>query len=495
MWPFNYFRQKPKPIPPPLRVVRGGRASVDTSDMLPGASWLLVPPKNYETNWQLITLSSKDFERLSPAYLLEVMADLSPEVSRALWDFLRMANPGYTLKVNQVGSDSPNDMAKATLEAFVDQLSDYYGSFDVVLGRLFIGGFLRGALCGELILDRRGRMPVDFATPDPASVRFRQRKDDVRGQIWQPGQWQEYEFVPLDIPTFRFTPIDPMPGSPYGRALASPALFVSLFLLGMMHDLRRVIQQQGYPRIDISIDMAQLLEIAPHLASDTTAFNAFVQDWVDEVETVYSQLQPDDAYIHTSNILVNKAIGTLDQVSLGGIDGVITALERMAVRALKTMPLMLAMSENVGDVQSNRQWEIYIAGIKSIQHYAETMLERLFEMALQVQGIQGTVEFRFAEVRDAERLRDAQAEAMEISNAKEKRNQGWITQDEASEAITGSPAVAEAPAMPTANPAIVQGSNDGLQLNSAALAQIRMAQRTVENAISFVNTNGYHEPN
>lgn len=491
----RYFQPaQPKPQTLTVRALPGGRASLDSVDMLPSNSWLIVPPANYETNWQLLNLSSKDFDQITPARLLEVLADLSPEVSRAQWDFLRMANPGWEIEALKPGTDTQDKRATAMLTEFIDRMSDFHGSFDIVLGRMFLSAFLRGAFCSELVLNRRGRIPLDIATPDPQSIRFRQRSDPERGQVWQPGQWQAYNFVALDMPTFRYTPIDPMPGSPYGRPIAAPALFVSLFLLGLLHDLRRVIQQQGYPRLDISIDLQQLIEAAPQLAVDTTTFNEFVANLVDEVETVYSSLQPDDAYIHTSNVTVNRPIGAADSTSLGGIDAVITALERMCVRALKTMPLMMGITDSVGDVQSNRQWEIHIAGIKSIQHYCETMLERLFELSLQAQGVQADVTFRFAEVRAAERLRDAQSEAMEIANAQAKRDQGWITQDEASEEITGSPAVAEAPSMATAAPAIVEGSTDGIQLNSpAVLAQIRMAQAEVAQALDVVRTNGYHD--
>ncbi len=497
---FDYIRRFVPPTKPQvprvdvsqLRALPGGRASLDTSETLSFSSWLVVPPDNYESNWQLLNLSSKDFDQVSPAKLLEVLADLSPEVSRALWDFLRMVNPGYTPKALRPGTTEQDDVAQAALTAFIDQMSDYHGTFDIVIGRIFIGAFLRGALCAELVLDKRGRMPLDIATPDPASVRFRKRTDPERGEVWQAGQWQARRFEPLDIPTFRYVPVDPLPGSPYGRPIAAPALFTSLFLLGMMHDLRRVIQQQGYPRLDLEIDSEQVLKDMPYLASDTTAFNTFVGNLVDQVATVYSALQPDDAYIHTSNIKVNRPVGASGNGNLAGIDAVIVALERMCVRALKTMPLMMGITDNVGDVQSNRQWEIHVAGIKSIQHYAETMLERLFGLALQAQGIQADVQFRFAEIRDAERMRDAQAEAMEIANAISKRDQGWQTQDESSEQITGSAAVADAPSTQTAGPAVVNGSTDGMQLNSAAMAQIRMAQKTVQEAIETVRLNGYH---
>lgn len=474
-----------------VRANPGGRASVDTVDMLPTNSWLVMPPNSYESNWQLLNLSSRDFEQINPAQLLEILADLSPEVSRALWDALRMMNPGWEVEALRINGDAQDTRAQAAVDEFINRMADYHGTFDVVIGRLFVGAFLRGALCGELVLDKRGRIPLDIATPDAASIRFRKRTDPERGEVWQAGQWQAYQFKPLDIPTFRYVPIDPMPGSPYGRAMAAPALFTSLFLLGMMHDLRRVIQQQGYPRMDVKINLEQLLAQAPQLGTSTEKFNEFVAAMVAEVETVYSTLQPDDAYIHTDNI-EQSVIGAASGNHLAGIDAVITALERMSIRALKTMPLLMGVTDSVGDVQSNRQWEIHVAGIKSVQHYAETVLERLFTLALQAQGIQARVQFKFAELRAAERLRDAQTEAMEITNEISKREQGWITQDEASEAITGSPAVAPAPSAAQAAPEIVQGSTDGMQLNAQAILQIREARAEVAKAIEAISLNGYH---
>ena len=204
-----------------------------------------------------------------------------------------------------------------------------------------------------------------------------------------------------------------------------------------------MIQQQGYPRLDLSIDVQQMIEQMPQLAADPSAFEAFVGQMVASVSQAYSDLAPDDAYIHTSNVTVNKPVGAADSGSLAGIDAVITMLERMAVRALKTMPLMMGITEATGDIQSNRQYEIFSAGIKSLQHYAETILSRLLTLALQAQGIQSEVEFCFAELRASEELRDAQTEQLKIGNEINKVQQGWTSNDEAAEAITGHPAVNE----------------------------------------------------
>jgi len=499
----NYFtRARRQPLPPVSMTLPGGRASVDSISTFPTAQWLFVPPDNYETNWQLLTIDSKALERMDPTKVMEILADLSPEVSRALWDFLRMCNPGWEVKAYRKGGDTEDENAKAALDAFIKtmEIDRKAGTFDVVIGRLFTAAFLRGALCAELVLDEQGRMPVDLAVPDPSSIRFQRKTDPVLGQVWQAGQWQAFSFVVLDRPTFAYVPIDPMPGKPYGRPLAAPALFVSLFLLGMLHDLKRVIQQIGYRRLDLSVDIDQLVKLAPQIASNAQAFNQFVGDIIKSIEDVYRQLKPEEAYIHTSNIEVNRAEGVTD-ANLMGLDSIITMLERMAVRALKTMPLMLGITETTGDIQSNRQFEIYSAGIRSIQHYTETMLGRLFTLALEAQGIQADVEFEFAEFRASEALRDAQTEQMKILNEKEKVNAGWIDNDEAAETITGHKAVGRPVQQPAPQPQQQPGignvdggeaASNATQNNSLWINEVRAAREEVQRALSAISANGYH---
>jgi hypothetical protein len=470
-----------------IRAPRGRVTREEGFGLLPNAL-VVAPPDRFDDAWTVLHANRDFLEHLSPARLLEVLTDLSPEVSRAYWDFHRMCNPGWEATANRVtasGNEIPHARGQAATNAFMDKLDDYYGSVDVVIGRLFMSAFLRGAEFAELVLDGNGRLPVDLVVPDPITVRFRRVADPVRGLVWQPGQWQDGQFVSLDRPTIRYVPIDPFPDSPYGRALAAPALFVSLFLLGMLHDIRRVVQQQGYPRLDISADTAKL---GPQLdAADTDEEQAaIIQQVLDGVADYYKTLQPDDAYIHTDHFTLNRPVGAVDASSLGGIEGLIAALERMITRALKSMPIMMGLSESNTETQSNRQWEIYAAGIKSIQHYTETLLERLLTLALEAQGIQAKVKFRFAELRAAEAMRDAQTETLQIANAVTKRNEGFITQDQASEEITGEVAVGPAPSQAASNgdedddvPGDDGDGNEALDQNSDRYVE-QVAQRVFE---------------
>lgn len=443
------------------QTLAGGRLSWDDASVLGMGASVIMAPESPETTWRQLNLDAQTLERMSPAELMRLLPDLSPDVSRALWDFLRLCNPGWTAQTFEPGSSNPSPIAQSALDTFLAQITGPYAGdnpvgADVVFGMLFMGAFLRGAFFAEMVLDAAGRAPLNLAVVDPISARFDKVTDRVLGQVWRLGQMQGGRFVRLARPTIQYVPIDPLPGSPYGRPLASSALNTVLFSLGLMNDLRRVVQQQGWPRLDLAIDFDKLANLMPaNTEDDPTAVQTWARQIITEVQNVYASLEPDDAYIHSTAISVNQGVGTVNSNSLGAIDPIIRALERTVIRALKTMPVLMGVNEATTETHAVQQWEIHAAGIKSLQHRLEAMLERLLGLALQAQGIQATVRFRFAELRASELMRDAQTEALVIANAARKRDEGWITQDEAAQAVVGHLAVAEKmtpAAAPTAIP-------------------------------------------
>jgi len=426
------------------------RATVDTEQQTFGAllTAATAAPFSSDEVWSLDGLDSQTLRRMSPARLLDLLADLSPEVSKALTDFLRMANPGFTAIAMRPSGKMPSGGAhQKALDDFIAVLNARYGSIDVIFNRLFLGMFLRGALFAELVLNASGTAPLDIATPDPATARWRPETDPDLGTVWQLGQWQRGQFVALDRDTIRYVPIDPLPGHPEGRAPAAPALFAAVFLLAMLHDIRRVVQQQGYPRLDIAIDLEKLAASMPAQArSDPEIFKTWVNDIIGEVERIYCSLRPDDAYIHASFIAVNRPVGTVDASSLAGVGQIIEIIERMLTRALKTIPLLMATNQSRTETQANREWRVYVQHIKSFQHLTEDLLQHLLGLALRAQGLPAVVQWRFATLHDAaQQLMDAQAEKAELENIITKYNQGWISQDEASMAAVGHPPDQETP--------------------------------------------------
>lgn len=383
------------------------------------------------------------FDQLSGNEAAKVLADLSPEVSKEIYNLLRYANGGWEIKA--VGATGrPNRQGQAYLDAFIETLSATYGSLDVVINQAIISAFVYGAFCFELVL-KGGREAIDLKAIDPTNLAFEPKDDQDRGTIWVLGQLIKGKFHPITSPTVKYVPIDPFPGTPYGRSMIMPALFVGYTLLRILHDLARVIAQQGYPRLDIEIDLAALAEaMPPDAAADPDQFDQWVDTVIDEVDQVYSSLRPGDAYVHTSVVKINKAIGTMDS-SISQIGTLIEAIERMVIRGLKAAPVAHGVTAGTTETHANRQWEAYITGIQSLQHLAENTLSSLFSLALQAKGIAAKAVFRFAKVRATEEYREVLTQQVTLDNAIKSYQAGFITQDEAAVMVFGKPAARATP--------------------------------------------------
>ena len=425
----------------------------------------VLPPPDPWGDWRALHLDAQTFDKIDPLSLPGLLRSLSPETSKAIWDFLRFCNPGWESRVLTPGTQNPLDAGQRLHDAFLDRLSEQDGTPDVAFGQLFLSAFMRGAIAAELELDPAGRTPIDLIPLDPAVLRFRRRRAQRR-TFWQLGQWQDGEWVDLDRPTIRYLPIDPMPGDPYGVPMMSAAPFVTVFLLVLLHDLRRVVQQQGYPRLDFTVNLVALQALMPaEIREHAERRGEWIKAAIDEIQTYYAGLQPEDAFVHTDAIEVNRPVGTVDDSSLGAIDGLLRGLERITTRALKTNVLLMVGTEGLSEASANRLWESHLQTIKSVQHLVETVCGRLFALALQAQGVAATVEHRFAENRASERLRDAQSEALEIQNEKAKFDMGLTTHDEMGMKLTGHPPVGPEPPREAERFEAEQEANQLKQLN------------------------------
>lgn len=416
------------------KAVPAGRTSFDTEkSYLSKSTWTVQPPPDYESSWRMLNLDVEHLDQFLPKELLDMLIDLSPEISRAVWDFQRLFNPGWEVKAFVLGSEDKEHLdAKAHIDEFFERLRQEYGSIDILWGRFSMGAYVRGGICSELVLDGDAFESIDWVAPDPYSIRFRKKVDSLRGEIWQPGQWQGTKFVPLDIPTFAYLPVDPACASPYGRPLAAPALFTAIFILGLLHDVKRVVMQQGYKRMDITVNTEAARDLYTFDDQGFATFSDYIRAAIDAVKAAYRVLEPDDAFIHSDLFTLNPPAGTLDSDSISAIAQILDHLEKMATRALKTTSLLLETGNSPSETDSNRRWEIHAAGIKSIQHLCENMIEKLLQVSLQAKGIQARVRFRFAELRASEMLRDEQTRQLKIQNSVAEYQAGYTSQDESS---------------------------------------------------------------
>jgi hypothetical protein len=403
---------------------------------------IMPPPEGGD--WRLENVSPDELRRMAPADLILRMIRVSPEMARAHYDFLRMANPGHDLKAVKPGTDTPDDGAQEWLNYFEKRLSMRRGSADVCYNEMLTNLFVRGASLSELVLGSDVRTFVDIVTPDAYTARFKVINDaEAGGQTWQLGQGEGRNFVALDRPTIKYMAVDKLPGIPYGTSPIIPGLFPALFIITMLQDARRVVAQQGWPRLDIMVSVEQIMAtMKPEDRTKPEAVQAWVRRAVEQIAESYSQLDPDQAWVHSDTVTFGTPIGAIG--NLEGVAPLFTLLERMAVRALKSMPLLFGMPEGVSEANANRQWEVHVAGVRSLQRLAEEALSQHFTLALEANGVAAEAKFKFHELRATEELRDAQTLLQKLQVAQLAELLGYWLHDEASMYAVGQPA-AETP--------------------------------------------------
>lgn len=394
--------------------------------------------------WRVEQLDDETLAQLNADELMAIVVDISPEMSRAVWDWLRLFLAGHEIEAVYPGSERPHKKGNDAIKAFITSMDAIHGSFEVVLTRMVMGALIRGAFFAELVIDKDGRTPIDIATPDPVTVVFREAEDSVRGQYWEKGQMIEGKFVSIESELVHFIPIDPFPGQPNGRSPLMPGMGPALFLLSLMSDMKRVIRQQGYPRIDVSVDIEEMNEILSEGEWDdeeelVDALVAAIDAAIQQVQSEYANLPPDAAYIHSSIITINGIVGAVDAGFLTAVDALIEALERQATRALKMMPLLMGIADTADEGDANRQWEVQVKAVKAHQHKMEIMLESIFRLGLQSQGINADVKVRFAELRVAEAMRDTQVDQLRAATAAANERYGYMEPDEAAIYAVGHP--------------------------------------------------------
>lgn len=372
---------------------------------------------------------------------LRIIRDISPDASMAVWNLLRLANGGHELEVvtptgkqDQRAMDYLNDLARN-----VGRL--YGGGTDQLINVLLLTAYTQGAIALEVELEENLNGVVDFHAVDPATLDFRRNPDTGEPELVQKTSTGEYKV--LNQETVFYNPLDPDISDPHGRSPMLPVLQIIFFQIEVLKDLKKVIHHQGHKRFDIKVVEEAIIENMPdeikHQGPD--AVRNFVMSYVQDIQNQMSQLEPDDDFFHTDSIEIDVA---------GGISGqtldasrVIDIINQQVVTALKQLPILLGRNEGSTETHSTIQWQIYVKGIESIQRIVKRILERAYNVALQVGGFQGKAKIYFEQLQTSDRLKDAQSEEIETRTKIQQVNQGWINNDEAAVEIVGHQAVSE----------------------------------------------------
>lgn len=372
---------------------------------------------------------------------LKTLRDLEPSASHAVWNYLRMVNPGHDLRTYNFDLKGSETKEEGPAQTYLDGLvrhvgAEYGGGLDQLHNVLALMLITNGAVCAEVAPNADIDGVEDWYPVDPTLIAFRRDENDnlIMGQ-----RFRNNAFVPLNTNQVFYTPLDPDVDDPYGRPPLLPALSIAIGKGQMINDLRAVAHNQGYPRLDVSVNWEAIRAAAPpqlNQPGNEEAFKNWTEEVLGSIVNDYESLQVDDTFVHFDWVKIGMVGGA---AGVGAFD--FAALEKILSRqlnsALKTLPILLGINDTTSETHGSIQWQIQAQGVTALQKLIKRTIEKLADTSLRLAGFQAHAKVEYQEIRTVDRLFEAQSDFFQTRTIQIQELQGWRSHDEAAEVITG----------------------------------------------------------
>jgi hypothetical protein len=392
-----------------------------------------------------LSLDERRFSNMTVSDMIDILIDAHPDVSYAVWNFLRIGNTPYSVEVYKIGSGKRWAQAEKDLLEVFDRLElpnvfnfEKARGMGRIVNQLLLSAITRGSVACELVLTPK-RDDVAFIAPiDPATIDYK-----IENDRYVP--YQKMQTISLDLPTVFIEGLDEKIDDPYGRSPLMSALNIIVFQLQVLNDLKAVVHNHGYPRIDIKIVEEVLLKRMPvAIRNNEEKKQLWLSDRLKEIISMYTDLEPDDAFVHFDSVEIGTAGGGQGGGAMLDPEKLMNCIDNLIMTGLKTLSTVLGRRSS-GNTESFAKLEIkiYMQGVRAMQELVETVLSRALTMALNIRGKQGNVKFKFQPIEIRTELEQEQFRLIKYQNIAYMRDQGWIDQETASQMVTGKSAVAE----------------------------------------------------
>lgn len=397
------------------------------------------------------------FGRDNPLRLLSLLPEVHPSVGLALWNALRLTTAEGDTQIIAVkpGSSTAGEVVDPTgtaaIEELWESLPEEIGGLTGLMTQLLQQALLTGLVCAEAQPGPRMKgvhcvWPVDSLTvffhrdfetteilPLQRQLLIKQPKETYQG------------YAALSRDTFFWRSVDQWVDEPYGRAPYAAAAFECLADLAMIEDLRDSIHNGAWPRMALGQNYQELYKIATDvmglrdLEGDFAA-TRWVNDRVADVVAAVEKLKASD------NIFYDAAgdLKMLESASaFRGLAPAIEYLRQRIVQSLKTLPTLMGINDGSTQTYTTVEWAIYAAGLESVRNIVVNVLCKCAQLHLRLLGLDLKAIAKIKTIRTTDGMIEAQAEGLRIANEVRKVQLGWVSNEEAAIAITGSGPVAE----------------------------------------------------
>lgn len=380
----------------------------------------------------------KTLRRISDeATAIEFLKKVNPDVSMAVWNFVRLANQGNDMQFTSLYKKTRLTDLESEWRDFAARINEISNSgLDGLIDQFHYSSFLLGAMGVEVEVTLDRNDIYDVYPVKPQTIEWELL--EVKGRkTWVPYQYNKLEKVYLDKAhaNFFWVPADPDIGDPRGTLNMSPVLQAIDFQMQILQDLQAVLHHQGYPKNDIAIVLEQMMAICPaHIKNDAVKLNEWLDGQYNNILKLLKDMPPDADYVHFDDIKVNTNQGANASRSLD-VRAVSELVDIQTLSGTKQMAIFMNRNQGVTESWGTVQFRIFCSGIASCQRGSKRLVEEIARLWLRVKGIQAipifthnTLDWNSEEQRMNVKLMEQQFHAIAVL-------MNWESNDQAAQKV------------------------------------------------------------
>lgn len=358
----------------------------------------------------------------TPFYMFQVyrfLRDAIPDVSDGIWTWKRLCQTGYDVLIEDASSQPAMRRAERLIALLNRRVNSGDRGMDGLLDIFYASLFTYGAAAVEIVLSRNRQSIVDVVPVDVWTIRFRREKGKL--QAYQLHEGQE---IRLPMERFIYVGLDRDGTNPYGRSMLRSIPFVLKIQQRLIEDMAKATRNAGWAKLHFKYTPEEKL----HTESQD-AYAKRMEQNIDALQKTFTGLNADQNLITYDNVAVELIRG--DQRAHVFYENH-KAIEEQVITGLHLMPILMGRNYGTTETYGTAQFEIVNRQVESVNRSVKRLLERLynFELALMWGDARARVKMRANRTVDV--LKEASARGREIENAVRLREEGFLSQKQAS---------------------------------------------------------------
>lgn len=418
------------------------------------------------------------------ASAIEFLKKVNPDVSMAVWNFVRLANQGNEMSFYTVGKTrSRITYLEDDWREFAARINEISNSgLDGLIDQLHYSSFLLGAMGVEVEVTPDRTDIYDVYPVKPQTIYW--ELGDIDGhKKWVPYQWQMGKKIPLDKQhaNFFWVPADPDIGDPRGTLTMTPVLQAIDFQMQILQDLQAVLHHQGWPRDDYEINLERMMQYCPqHIKNDKEKLNAWLKEQYDNILKTLQNIKPDSDIVHYDDIKRNPGNGGANQGRSLDVRAVNELVDVQVLNGAKQMGIFSNRISGSTETWGTVQFRIFCSGIASCQRGSKRLIEEIARLWLRVKGVQAIPVFKHNTIDW-----NSEEQRMTVNLLKQKFYaiavlMGWIDNNTAAQEVMRTEKAVGEPPLDTVR---VSFSNDSSEVINNKIKMLEGKQKEIDKKV------------